>query len=173
MHDVITEMNKCVHISVTKWCIVGYWSIYIGMEDIGWKQNETMFVTDCAFQIEMLSILNFKHVAFYFYILYKLIRTNKYIVVGRCSEVQVYTQIAKFMGPTWGPPGSCRPQMLAPCWPHEPCYQGCYLWRIGWLQDISWQGNTFNITGPWWGEFTGHWSVERASVVKLWCFLCC
>ena len=27
------------------------------------------------------------------------------------------TQIAKFMGPTWGPPGSCRPQMgpmLAP-----------------------------------------------------------
>ena len=28
------------------------------------------------------------------------------------------TQIAKFMGPTWGPPGSCRP--------HEPCYQGRY-----------------------------------------------
>ena len=28
-----------------------------------------------------------------------------------------HTQIAKFMGPTWGPPGSCRPQMgpmLAP-----------------------------------------------------------
>ena len=33
------------------------------------------------------------------------------------------TRIAKFMGPTWDPPGSCRPQM-APCWPHEPCYQG-------------------------------------------------
>ena len=33
------------------------------------------------------------------------------------------SQIAKFMGPTWGPPGSCRPQM-GPCWPHEPCYQG-------------------------------------------------
>ena len=32
-------------------------------------------------------------------------------------------QITKFMGPTWGPPGSWRPQM-APCWPHEPCYQG-------------------------------------------------
>ena len=34
------------------------------------------------------------------------------------------------MGPTWGPPGSCRPQM-APCWPHEPCYQGvfpCYIY---------------------------------------------
>ena len=32
-------------------------------------------------------------------------------------------QIAEFMGPTWGPPGSCRPQM-GPGWPHEPCYQG-------------------------------------------------
>ena len=27
----------------------------------------------------------------------------------RCNIQQ--TQIAKFMGPTWGPPGSCRPQM--------------------------------------------------------------
>ena len=33
-----------------------------------------------------------------------------------CSSTQP-TQIAKFMGPTWGPPGFCRPQMgpmLAP-----------------------------------------------------------
>ena len=29
--------------------------------------------------------------------------------------------IARFMGPTWGPPGSCR---WAPCRPHEPCYLG-------------------------------------------------
>ena len=38
----------------------------------------------------------------------------------------IYTQRAKFMGPTWGPPGSCWPQMgpWAPCGPHEPCYQG-------------------------------------------------
>ena len=27
------------------------------------------------------------------------------------------------MGPTWGPPGSCRPQ-VGPMWPREPCYQG-------------------------------------------------
>ena len=32
------------------------------------------------------------------------------------------SQIAKFMAPTWGPPGSCRPQ-LGPCWRYEPCYQ--------------------------------------------------
>ena len=34
------------------------------------------------------------------------------------------TQIAKFMGPTWGPPGSCRPQMspmLAP-WTLLSCF---------------------------------------------------
>ena len=30
-------------------------------------------------------------------------------------------QISKFMGPTWGPPVGPR---WAPCWPHEPCYQG-------------------------------------------------
>ena len=35
------------------------------------------------------------------------------------------TQIAEFMGPTWGPPGCCRLQM-APCLPNEPCYQGNY-----------------------------------------------
>ena len=40
-------------------------------------------------------------------------------------------QIAKFMGPTWGPPrgahlGPVGPRW-APCWPHEPCYQGGYV----------------------------------------------
>ena len=37
--------------------------------------------------------------------------------VSDYKAVNVTTQIAKFMGPTWGPPGSCRPQlgpMLAP-----------------------------------------------------------
>ena len=28
------------------------------------------------------------------------------------------------MGPTWGPPGSCRPQEGGPCWPREHCYLG-------------------------------------------------
>ena len=33
------------------------------------------------------------------------------------GSITIITQIARFMGPTWGPPGSCRPQvgpMLAP-----------------------------------------------------------
>ena len=39
----------------------------------------------------------------------------------------------KVHGATWGPLGSCRPQMgpvgprWVPWWPHEPCYQGSYL----------------------------------------------
>ena len=34
-----------------------------------------------------------------------------------CYDYVILSQIPKFMGPTWGPPGSCRPQigpMLAP-----------------------------------------------------------
>ena len=50
-------------------------------------------------QIFVASVFNFPHV--------KL----------RCHE---NTQTAKFMGPTWGPPG---PRWV-PCWPHEPRYQG-------------------------------------------------
>ena len=34
------------------------------------------------------------------------------------------------MGPTWDPPGSCRPRW-APCWPHEPCYQGTFTPQRG------------------------------------------
>ena len=37
------------------------------------------------------------------------------IVIHACCTMKgiscMITQIAKFMGPTWGPPGSCRPQM--------------------------------------------------------------
>ena len=35
---------------------------------------------------------------------------------------------SKVHGPTWGPPGSCRPQM-GPMLAHEPCYQGCVPWH--------------------------------------------
>ena len=39
------------------------------------------------------------------------------VMVTVFSKFYFKSQIAKFMGPTWGPPGSCRPQMgpmLAP-----------------------------------------------------------
>ena len=52
-------------------------------------------------------------------------RNHGWVVWVDTKDIQQYglfhlrqeTQIAKFMGPTWGPPGSCRPQMdpmLAP-----------------------------------------------------------
>ena len=44
-------------------------------------------------------------------------------VSGQGMEVDMVAQIAKIMGPTWGPPGSCRPQM-GPILAHEPCYRG-------------------------------------------------
>ena len=36
-----------------------------------------------------------------------------------------YSQLAKFMGPTWAHLGPVDPRW-APCWPHEPCYQGTF-----------------------------------------------
>ena len=35
------------------------------------------------------------------------------------------TQITRFMGPTWDPPGSCRPQ-VGPMLAHRPCYHGTF-----------------------------------------------
>ena len=45
------------------------------------------------------------------------------------DESLKHTKIVKFMGPIWGPPGSCRPQM-GPMLAHEPCYQGNRLLQV-------------------------------------------
>ena len=37
--------------------------------------------------------------------------------------LRITTQIARFMRPTLGPPGSCR-SLVGPYWLHKPCYQG-------------------------------------------------
>ena len=90
------------------------------------------------------------------------------------TQTVVNTQIAKFMGPTWGPPGTCRPQMgpiLAPrtllsgttsplvevvidVTPANKVQQFCMESLLGRLY-ICW-----NIKVPrhWplWGEFTGN-----------------
>ena len=47
----------------------------------------------------------------------------------------ILSQIAKFMGPTWDPPGSYRPRW-APCWPHEPCYLRCFTRQCE--QSVEW-----------------------------------
>ena len=48
------------------------------------------------------------------------------------------SQIAIFMEPTGGPPGSCRPR-CGPCWPHEPCYQG-------WLNGVQERNKMYALT---------------------------
>ena len=57
--------------------------------------------------------------------------------IHKFLEKYMMSLIATFMGPTWGPPGSCRPQM-GPILPHEPCYQGYWvndIMRCQWLGD--------------------------------------
>ena len=52
------------------------------------------------------------------------------------SEVQVNaTQIARFIGPIWGPPGADRTQ-VGPMLAHEPCYQAnCCLFGVNRLTE--------------------------------------
>ena len=69
---------------------------------------------------------------------------------GLLLHSRQYSQIAMFMGPTWGPPGSCRPQMgpmLAP-WTllsglalHD--YQTACGLSVEWPSDRSNEGYTF------------------------------
>ena len=81
------------------------------------------------------------------------------ITIRACPPYGVDTQIAKFMGPTWGPPGSCRPHM-GPCWPHEPCYQGRF--NNGILIDARFPRDAWYSTAA--GISQWHWRTQH---VKL------
>ena len=66
------------------------------------------------------------------------------------AEPWVGSQIAKFMGPTWGPPGSCRPQMgpmLAP-----------WTLLLGLVMMKAGHGFTFCITDPLCEESTSYYT---------------
>ena len=45
------------------------------------------------------------------------------------------TLIARFMGPTWGPSGADRTQVV-PCWPHELCYLGIHRLAVSSFVDV-------------------------------------
>ena len=67
------------------------------------------------------------------------------------AEPWVGSQITKFMGPTWGPPGSCRPQMgpmLAP-----------WTLLLGLVMMEAGHGFTFCITDPLCEESTSYWWI--------------
>ena len=62
--------------------------------------------------------------------------------------VSIHTQIAKFMGPIWGTPGSCRPQMgpiLAP-WNLLSGYMSVSAGIIGILPMLTWTDITYLAT---------------------------
>ena len=43
------------------------------------------------------------------------------------------------------------------------------------IKMITWHGNVFQVTGPWWGEppITVVFPSQRASNAEFWCFLWC
>ena len=51
---------------------------------------------------------------------------NSGFVASRQRELCRKSQITNFMGPTWAHLGPVGPRW-APCWPHEPCCQGCFI----------------------------------------------
>ena len=73
----------------------------------------------------------------------------------RGTNNNIMSQIAKFMRPTWGPPGSCRSQM-GPILVPWTLLSGVISCKPGWIQNdrqntiimMSHHGNAFRVTGP-------------------------
>ena len=90
---------------------------------------------------------------------YTRIRTSSDIYIGSLLVTPGSNwpaQIAKFMGPTWGPPGSCRPQMspmLAP-W---ILLSGWWWWVGVTGRSMSWQ-----IIATWFERHvvSNHWQLD-------------
>ena len=56
----------------------------------------------------------------------------------------IHTQIAKFTGPTWDPPGSCRPQMIPMLAPCTLLSEHCKSYHRRNLQGTRWQSTLFD-----------------------------
>ena len=64
-----------------------------------------------------------------------------------CGDLFPTSQIAKFMGPTWGPPGSCRPQM-GPMLTQWTLVSG-YLTFAFSVNGQDWDCTDSSIPSPW------------------------
>ena len=66
--------------------------------------------------------------------------THKSRIIGYVHRtvIRVSTQIAKFMGPIWDPPGSCRPQM-GPMMAMNLALRAClaFIGSLAWCFDLS------------------------------------
>ena len=55
---------------------------------------------------------------------------------------------------------------------NDDLWEAKVVFMLGLLTVTSSNGNIFRVTGPVWGEFTGHRLIPhtKASDVELWCF---
>ena len=115
-------------------------------------------------------------------------RTNSKWSIVLISWAHLTSQIARFMGPTWGPPGSCRPQVgptLAP-W---TLLSGTLIRYARTQREKGSTGNSQIFHNTWWHHsmqtlsallalwvgslpVTCRFPSQRASDVEIWCFLC-
>ena len=86
----------------------------------------------------------------------------------------VISHIARFMGPTWGPPGSCRPQMGSMLVPWT------LLWGLSWIlcctksNGLSFESNLLPFHMPVTCQRVVHYiqkSLERVHRLPLWSIL--
>ena len=142
-------MNVKIVERVNLWSIFNICLIYNKLVLSGWGLNRSSIVIFFTFQNQITL-----HVPQ----IYRLM-----------CIIFMYARIAKFMGPKWGPPGSCRPQM-------GPMF---VLWTLlsEWAyfnhdRTImpSWHGNAFRIIGLllWDPPVCGRFASQRASNAALW-----
>ena len=108
----IAENNACKYrytfvtifnIAVTSWYII-YWLLHDTRFGVGIESMQSVALIYASVNLVIVG-------------------SGNNLSPVRRQAITIATQIATFMGPTWGPPGSCGPQMGPYC-PPEPCYQG-------------------------------------------------
>ena len=123
LHVPYEVWNKAVYCIWVKWDLDIYLSVYLASTcNALWilQELELWYQTKGFYQLfhyHIFHICKFSHLwkMFYFF------KDTKQ-PTDLCLYVDIYlmvyfaliSQIAKFMGPTWGPPGSCRPHILYP-----------------------------------------------------------
>ena len=87
-----------------------------------------------------------------------IITTHGPVEFLKCRLPHYYTQIAKFMGPTWGPPGSSRPQMGPTLLPGT--LLSGYIFYAA--RPITWQSGLYSV--PWNNYLYGNWTRLATSL---------
>ena len=99
---------------------------------------------------------------------WSLLWVQNRICASDLSSIYFVPLIARFMGPTWGPPGADR-TMLDHVGPINLAIRDVIM--LSYMMTLS-NGNIFRVTGHLCGKFTGpRWiSRTKASDAELWCF---